>query len=152
MTAYTLVQDFEDDEQVFRVGTKPLNSKSAMPPAHFTPQPVMPMPIRIVVSAVDLGPAAAADEPPERLVRFRDADIPADRWDGNQGDFIEPPPPPPSKREQVMLGVRAALGVHMRGRNARAPQVAALLDPMRPRTGQDDQQLDVPHEPMLDAA
>lgn len=28
MTGYTLIQDFHDDEQVFRVGTKPLNSKS----------------------------------------------------------------------------------------------------------------------------
>jgi hypothetical protein len=119
-------------------------------------QTVMPEPIRIVVSAADPGLATGADEPPERLVRVRDADMPADRWDAVQGEHVPLPPPKQSMRRQVLLGVHAALGTHIRDRNARAPQVAALLDPLRPRTGRDadraERQLDVLPEQMLHAA
>jgi hypothetical protein len=116
------------------------------------PQPVMPMPIRIELVAVGPDHAADADELPEQRTVIRDADIPADRWSGDQGDFIDLPPPRPSARAQAMRDIRQLLGMTKRRQEDRARQVPALLDPNHSRAGQDDQQLDVLPEPMLDAA
>lgn len=72
----------------------------------------------------------------ERIVVREDA-LPASCWDGDQGIHVLPPPPPPSKRVQTLLGVQASLAAMWHDQDARRPQLAALLDPIRPRTGSD---------------
>jgi hypothetical protein len=104
-------------------------------PSDPAPQPIMPGPVRIDVSVVDVGHDADADEPLERLVRVRDIDLPADRWDGDQGEHIALPPPRPSMRSQVLFGVHAALGARQHRHDTRTRQMPALLDPARPRAG-----------------
>jgi hypothetical protein len=100
------------------------------------PAAIIPAPIRIDIPAADPGPDADVD-PPKRLTRVRDADLSADRWDGDQGEHVPLPPPSPSKRAQMLLGVQVVLGGRLRGRDARVPQAAALLDGKRPRAGGD---------------
>jgi hypothetical protein len=139
------------------------DAQQTVPLADAVPQPVTLTPIHFDIGAGSL-PTVGSDEPPgslpltgsddlpERLTRVRDADLPADRWDADQGEHIPLPPPPPSAREQAMRDVRSILGMRHRRQEDRVRQVPALLDAKRSRAGQDDHQLDAVPETMLDAA